>query len=148
MEIRETIEIAVPLEKAWELLGDRFCDVHLWRSDVRDCSMVGKTRLLNVPYSGRALETEAGKVEEVLSAYDATQRMLSYRTGDGLPFYVRKLSTLWSVTRTHESGAHVMVIQNFKGVFPFRFLLRLKKAGHLKQLKQQLEDLKRYLETA
>lgn len=146
MEIRGAIEISKPLDEVWDLLANRFCEVHLWRSDVERSHMVGKTKLLNLTYAGRVLETGSGRVEEILSAYDAMQRMLSYRTNEGLPFYLRKVSTLWSVSRTTEGDTHITVIQNLKGVFPFRFLLWLKQSTFREKLKRQLEDLKRYLE--
>lgn len=146
MEIRATIEVCRPIADVWELLAHKFCDVHLWRSDVRASEEMGKAKLLNVDYAGRTLQTELGEMEEVLTSYNAIQRTLSYRTTEGLPSGIQKVSTMWSLTRTPKGDTRVLVIQSIIGAFPTRFLLPFKRKGFEARLNQQLLDLKRHLE--
>lgn len=147
MEIRATIEVYRPIADVWELLAHKFCDVYLWRSDVRASQEMGKAKLLNVDYAGRTLQTELGEVEEVLTSYNAIQRTLSYRTTEGLPCGIQKVSTMWSLTRTPKGDTLVQLIQQVQGVVPFKFVLWFWKTSYQQKLELQLVDLKRYMET-
>lgn len=146
MEIRATTEVFRPIAEVWELLAHRYCDVHIWRSDVLASQEMGKAKLLNVDYAGRVVKTKTGEVEEVLSSYDAIQRTLSYRTTEGLPSGIRKVSTMWSLTRTPKGDTQVLVIQSITGAFPVKLLLPFKRKTFETQLNQQLIDLKNYME--
>lgn len=110
--------------------------------------MTGKPKLMNLSYAGRVLETDSGRVEETLTAHDVVQRMFSYRTSDSLPFYIRKVSTMWSITRTTDGYTRISVIQNLYGVFPFKVLVWFARRGYRKKLSKQLDELKNYLTTS
>lgn len=146
MELQERIEIDRPIDAVWQLLANRFGEVSEWRHDVQRSRVSGKGKLLNASFSSRILEINGKEHEEVLTSLDPDQRSLSYRRSNGLPFYVRKVSTIWSLTRSVNGNTLVVVNQTVAPRPVFSVLVLFGRRGFRRKMRLQLTDLKHALE--
>lgn len=146
MELQEQIEINGQVDALWNVIAEQFGDVHLWRTDVNHSFTAGKPKLMGLSYSERVLQTNVGEYREVLTSFDVNQRSISCRRKDGLPFYIRKVSSIWSLTKAVNGAALVTVNQTIDARMLLGFILPFVKFKYRKQLKQELNDLKTMLE--
>jgi len=102
----ETIVIAAPPEKVWELIGD-FGGIHRWHPDVEKTESTGG----NEPKATRTVTLKnGGVIHELLKKYDAEAMTYQYRITevDVKVLPVKNYSSKVVLTPTDDGGTEVM----------------------------------------
>jgi len=108
-EISKQFTVAASAEAVWEVLGPGFARIGDWATAVPastalpgpapPANVAGVAGLTGVPAAGRACATGVRlvpAVTEILTAYDATVRTLTYQAA-GLPGFVATARNTWTV---------------------------------------------------
>lgn len=147
MEITEQIAIAKPVTEVWSALVDGLGEVHLWDSSVQEVTLSGTGNLMGLSFSQRKLVSDRGEMIETMTSFNPDYRSLSYRTTQGNPFMVKKISTTWSLTQNTDMDALVLINLNVRyRALDFLFGL-FNRSAYRKKLKQQLSEFKAYIES-
>ena len=108
--MREELVVDAPGRDAWAVIGDGFGDIADWASAITKSSTdgpsrIGQVRTCHIAGFG---PIAPGVIKERLLGFDPGTRTLSYEAGAGLPkFIVRAVST-WSV---HERPDDICLVR-------------------------------------
>ena len=147
MEFIEQIEIDSPITSVWSQLIDGFGEIERWDSSITESRLSGSSNLLGLKFSARTIVNDKGESKQVMTMFTPLQYSFSYRIKENLPFYVKKVSTTWSLT--HSVDGNTLVVQNHTVQFEsLGFLLAFFVVPSLKkQSRKQLQDLKGFMES-
>jgi hypothetical protein len=108
-KISKQITVAAPAEAVWEVLGPGFARIGDWATAVPastalasptpPANVASVAGLIEVPVAGRVCTTGVRlvpEVTEILTAYDATVRTLTYQAA-GMPSFVTTARNTWTV---------------------------------------------------
>ncbi|NKB54655.1 MAG: hypothetical protein GKR97_21060 [Rhizobiaceae bacterium] len=108
-----TIEISASAEKLWNILADDFTEVSKWVDSVISSgpNPAAPNGLNGSRHGGRVCEVQGiGKTEEILTAYDAENRSLSYSVeAANFPGFLEKIENTWRVQQIDENNSNVTV---------------------------------------
>jgi hypothetical protein len=101
MEMTAKVRVQVSADRAWQTLGTRFGDIAQWASPIKMSSLdvaaprAGAVRTCHVGGFG-----PLGRmvVQERLLQYDDGARQLTYDALAGLPAFIQRATSRWSVT--------------------------------------------------
>ncbi|HEX9035245.1 MAG TPA: SRPBCC family protein [Streptosporangiaceae bacterium] len=99
MEMRAEVTIDVVPAAAWAVVGAEFGQIGQWCSAIRASFMdgppaPGRTRTCQIAGFG---PVAAGVIRERLVTYDADAMSLSYEATEGMPGFIRRAVSNWSV---------------------------------------------------
>ncbi len=99
MEMRSELVISAPAEDAWVVVGERFGEIGEWASAITESVMdgqpdVGQVRTCRVAGFG---PLAPGVIRERLAGFDPEARSLSYEAAEGMPGFIVRAVSRWSV---------------------------------------------------
>jgi hypothetical protein len=99
MQLRAEVQIGAPPEVAWDVVGDQFGRVGEWACPISESSIdgrpgVGAVRTCRVSGFG---PVGAGVIAERLTVFDQAGRRLEYEAARGMPAFVARAASRWSV---------------------------------------------------
>ncbi|MEM9195926.1 MAG: SRPBCC family protein [Myxococcota bacterium] len=147
MEIERNITVRVPVEKAWDILGNQFHDVSSWASGI-----VASRRLDAVGPSGVANRQcdvpSFGTITEEVDSFDEQNRTFSYRVVSGAPSFATHMGNTWWLEARGPSETRISfrLKAELKPLAGF-FMGWMMKRQMGKLCDQVCEDLQTYIET-
>jgi hypothetical protein len=111
MEMRAEVVIKAPADDAWMVVGGRFGQISQWASVITESWMdgppgAGQVRTCQVAGFG---PFAPGVIKERLTGFDPQARSLSYEAAEGMPGFVRRAASRWSVEPGPGGGCTVRV---------------------------------------
>ncbi len=99
MEMRAELVISAPAEDAWAVVGERFGEIGEWASAITKSVMdgqpgAGQVRTCHVAGFG---PVAPGVIKEWLTDFDPEARSLSYEAAEGMPRFIARAVSRWSV---------------------------------------------------
>jgi len=147
-----TDTVAASPEAIWGVLSDDFLEVSTWARGVNTSTANPKTPtgINGSPHGGRVCDVDGlGLTDERITAYDATQRTLTYSvSAEKQPFFVKSMSSAWSVQPGSDKNSAVVTLTleaHTKGLFggigrmPLRPMLSKGAPALLRDLKVRAE---------
>ena len=109
--MREELVVDAPGRDAWAVIGDGFGDIADWASAITKSSTdgpsgIGQVRTCHLAGFG---PIAPGVIRERLLAFDAAARTLSYEAAAGLPKFIVRAGSTWSVHDRDEGTCLVEV---------------------------------------
>jgi hypothetical protein len=148
MKIRNEIVVEISTEKAWEIMGTRFAQIHIWASFFTDSKPVGEKKFNEINFSGRDVVVQNGKNTHSLDIFDTDNYTLSYTVTAGAPPFADKAEAKWSleVIDPNTCKAVIDVTMQLKEGIPGEKVTEV--SQWLSQSSENmLEEFKYYLET-
>lgn len=102
MVIKKQIEINNTIENVWQILGHDFAHPHKWASNVNHSEGHGQ-QIASIKCDERACETSIGNIREKITHYSDDNHSLSWDIVEGLPSFVSKAKSTWSLTKKSEN---------------------------------------------
>jgi hypothetical protein len=162
-ELSTDIIVAVPADRVWDVIGRRFDRIGDWATAIPvstalrhnpaavDSGLPVAAVDLDAPVAGRVCHTGirlVPQVTETLTAYNDTNRTLTYHASAGMPAFVTLARNTWTVTPLDSRRSRVSLHARFDtrgllGLFGrWAILARTHRASrHL------ADDLRHYVET-
>jgi|GEM_PF-6515941 len=139
MQVTHQVEVAVPAERAWEVLADGFADVATWASPVdrSDPSDGGRACATAVP--------GAATLEERLLVVDPDQMRLAH-DAVGNPWPVHTARNDWRVESLHDGRCRITSTVTFELVGSGGVLAPVVRLGMAALVRRILADLRHVLE--
>ena len=111
MEMRSELVISAPAEDAWVVVGERFGEIGEWASAITESVMdgqpdVGQVRTCRVAGFG---PLAPGVIRERLAGFDPEARSLSYEAAEGMPGFIVRAVSRWSVHAGSGSACTVRI---------------------------------------
>jgi len=99
MDMRAELVINAPAEDAWVVVGERFGEIGQWASSITKSVVDGKpaagtVRTCHVAGFG---PIGPGVIKERLTRFDPEARSLSYEAVEGMPRFIVRAASDWSV---------------------------------------------------
>ena len=149
MDMRVEICADVAPAAAWAVVGEEFGQISQWCSAIRASSMggppaVGQTRACQIAGFG---PIAAGTIRERLTSYSPESMSLSYAAVDGMPRFVRRAVSSWSVRPLHGGRCVVSIHATLTlrtAVRPLAPLIRWRMRADTRRV---LQDLRYRIET-
>jgi len=99
MKMRAELVISAPAEDTWAVVGERFGEIGEWASPITRSAMdgppaAGRVRTCHVAGFG---PVPPGVIRERLLHFDPQARSLSYEAASGMPGFIRRAVSCWSV---------------------------------------------------
>lgn len=115
MQITNTKIIDAPADAVWDLMGAQFGDVANWsdmilKSSVSGPVAVGVIRTCDLKPTPAA----SGTIKERLTKFDPGRKALSYDVFDGLPGFMRRVSSNWTFEPVGEHRTRVTNVMTVK----------------------------------
>lgn len=108
MKIKKQFTIETSADTVWLILGPKYAQIGQWASGVYTSRERTGTILQGAPCSGRVCETAMGRLKETITRYDEQRKVVAYTAqGDKMPFFVRGLSNMWTVTPLNNNRTQV-----------------------------------------
>jgi len=153
VSVTVTDTVAASPETIWGILSDDFLEVSTWARGVKTSQANPKTPtgINGSPHGGRVCDVEGlGVTDERITAYDATQRSLSYSVlAENQPFFVKSMGSAWSVQPSADDEnsaivtltveAHTKGLLGGVGRVPLRPMLAKGAPALLRDLKARAE---------
>jgi hypothetical protein len=149
-KISKQLVIAAPADAVWQVLGPGFARIGEWATAIpTSAALRVGTGLVDAPVAGRVCATGlrmVPEVTEILTAYDAANRTLTY-AASGLPAFVTTARNTWTVTALDRRRCRVSLDAQFdtRGVLGAvaRWLLMVQVGRTSRHL---ADDLRHYVE--
>ncbi len=111
MELRADVAVNAPAEDAWVVVGERFGEIGRWASAITESVIdgqpgAGRVRTCHVAGFG---PIRSGVVKERLVTFDPVARSLSYEAAEGLPGFILRAVSRWSVHPRPQGACTVRV---------------------------------------
>jgi hypothetical protein len=99
MKMRAELVVSAPAEDTWVVVGERFGEIGEWASPITRSAMdgppgAGRVRTCHVAGFGLV---PPGVIRERLLHFDPQARSLSYEAAGGMPGFIRRAVSNWSV---------------------------------------------------
>jgi len=99
MKMRAELKISAPAQDAWVVVGERFGEIGEWASAITMSVMdgppgPGQVRTCHVAGFG---PIAPGLIRERLVRFDPGARSLSYQAAEGMPGFIVRAASRWSV---------------------------------------------------
>ncbi len=99
MKMRAELKISAPAQDAWVVVGERFGEIGEWASAITWSAMDGppgpdQVRTCHVAGLG---PVAPGVIKERLVRFDPSARSLSYQAAEGMPRFIERAVSRWSV---------------------------------------------------
>lgn len=102
MVINKQIEIKSSIENVWKILGHDFAYPYKWASNVDHSEGQGK-QIASIECDERACQTSMGNIREKITHYSDEKHTVSWDIVEGLPFFISKAKSKWSLSRRSNS---------------------------------------------
>jgi hypothetical protein len=147
IHVQKELSIDKNVEEVWEIMGNKFTQVHLWSTNFKDSKPGGSAKFQGIDYSERITITERGETIQALDAFDATTHSLAYHISKGAPGIAKHASAAWSLKSEGANKTTVVLAFDMetKGFLGFLMTPLIKK-GMEKAAVEIAEDLKHYVE--
>lgn len=149
MQFHTKTSVSAPIEKAWEVIGEKFGDFGTWTTALNSSSLVGElgvgaTRVCHTHGVGLF---PAATVEEQLIDFDPEQKRYTYVVQKGLPAIFKHAQNAWSIEPVNKTSCiiHSHVTLEFKTwlrPFSWIFTLLIKR-----DMKKYFEEMNYFIET-
>jgi hypothetical protein len=162
-ELSTDFIVAAPADRVWDVIGRRFDRIGDWATAIpsstalpRDHAAVGSRQQfaaidLDAPVAGRVCHTGirlVPQVTETLTAYDDTNRTLTYQASAGMPAFVTLARNTWTVTPLDPHRSRVSLRARFDTRGLLGLLGRWAILAQTRRASRHLaEDLRHYVET-
>ena len=149
MRIQHIVTIDAPVDKVWDIVGNRYGEVGNWARTVdRSTAKMGQTPG-GAACTGRTCATTLGDFSEDIVRFDPAKHELAYTaTGDKMPGFVRSLQGDWQLEPIGPNRTKVRMELTADIAPPFNILMGwMMKMQFNKAISATLEDLKIYAET-
>ena len=152
LDIKESIEVSVAAEKAWEIIGPNFLHIATWGRGVKKSWNNEKLppNKPGAPAGGRFCDLgKYGIVEETVLHYDQNKKEITWSAkSEKLPGFVKNLQNALKVETTSETTCKVTtnISADAKGLGGL-FMGGMIKKNFTKQLGGFVKDWKIYAET-
>lgn len=111
MKIHAELALSAPAEDTWAVVGERFGEIGDWASPITRSAMdgppaAGRVRTCHVAGFG---PVPPGVITERLLRFDPQTMTLSYEAVGGMPGFIRRAVSHWSVHQTQDGGSAVRI---------------------------------------
>jgi Polyketide cyclase / dehydrase and lipid transport len=111
MELRAECVISAPAEAAWVVVGEHFGQIGEWASAITESFMdgrpgAGQIRTCHIAGFG---PIAPGVIKERLVDFDPEARSLSYEAAEGMPGFIVRAVSRWSVHRAPGTACTVRI---------------------------------------
>ncbi len=150
-ELEKEIIINVSADELWKMVGPGFVEVYKWSSNVDHASGSGNSEFEGAVCSERVCDVNVkgfSKINETLYKYSDANMNLAYRVNEGMPGFVTKAVSDWTVVDLGNNKSKLVM----KAQFGSKGLMGSMMNGMMKKKMNQtldtvLNDAKVYAET-
>ena len=144
MKIQTTLNIDVPANAVWKVLGEQFADVADWTEAIDKSSLdrplgEGAVRTCDLKAFG---PSPAGKITEELTLFDHKSHSLTYVVLSGVPRFMRFIENAWTVEPVNDHRSRVTSRATFRlawWILPLSPVLRIQLGRGLRSFAHELE---------
>lgn len=145
IQIEKSANIAVPIEKLWDITANEFHNVDAWISGVNNSE--GSGNGLHAERSCLPSYKGFSKTTEKIIAFNPELHQFTYKIVKGLPGFVKSAQNEWIHQSTSEGTKITMVVTMKVGGLMGLIMGGIMKKKMASILEDALEELKTYAET-
>jgi hypothetical protein len=112
MNVKAKLTIEKSIGEVWEIMGNKFGDVHKWSSNFKQSKPAGPQKFEDINYSSRETITDRGITIQVLETFDPKNFILKYYISEGLPEIAKSARSTWFLKQI--SIDKTLVVMEFK----------------------------------
>jgi hypothetical protein len=147
IHVKRELTINKNREEVWEVVGEKFGEVHLWSSNFKDSKPGGDKQFEGIDYSFRATVTDRGETIQRLDAFDSENCRLAYHITKGMPGIAKRARGVWYLKSLKNNQTTVVLefdleVKNILGYL----LSPVVKLKIRKSAEEIAEELKYYME--
>ena len=109
LTFNEEVQISVPIEAAWDVLGNQFTAPHLWSTNFKSSAPGGDPKIPGLTFRHRATITANGDNWQELDAFNPEEFSLSYHISKGIPSIAKKGTGHWKLTSINPAQTRLNV---------------------------------------
>lgn len=147
MEIERKFTVNVPVQRAWEVLGDRFHDVGQWSTGIQSSRRLDAQGPAGVAHR-QCVVPSLGTITERVDTFDERTRTFSYTVIEGAPGFAKRMANTWHIRALSETKTEISfrLQAELKPVADF-FMGWMMKRQMSKLCDEVCSDLKTFIET-